>query len=119
MFTTRFHYLPFRAVAASYDSTTKTTYALRHCEASPDFRSIERLKQYLSSLAPLEMHPMMLPVVIIDMATSLALGTFANTGSSLPVIEAETGQNGLHIHSTNNLKPLDDPLKLNFLSNIQ
>ena len=62
------------------------------------------------------MHPLMLPVMIVDMDTSLALGTFANAGSSLRKIEAETGQNALITGAGNESVLVDDPLALDLLS---
>ena len=102
-------------MAASYDPTTKITNALLHCEYSAGFDSIGRLKRYIKSMAG-QMHPMMLPVMIIDMDTSLALGTFANAGSTLRKIEAETGQNALISSLENDSVSVDDPLALDLSS---
>ena len=102
-------------MAASYNPVTKTTNALLHCEYSAGFDSIGRFKQYIKSMAG-QMHPLMLPVMIIDMDTSLALGTFANAGSSLRKIEAETGQNALIAGVGNESVLVDDPLALDLLS---
>lgn len=65
------------------------------------------------------MHPMMLPVMIIDMDTSLALGTFANAGSTLRVIEAETGQGALITDIENDIVTVDDPLALDLSSIVE
>jgi hypothetical protein len=102
-------------MAASYDPVTKTTHALLHCEYSEGFDSILRFKQYIKSMAG-QMHPLMLPVMIIDMGTSLALGTFANAGSSLRSIEAETGQSALITGVGNESVSVDDPLALDLVS---
>jgi hypothetical protein len=63
-----------------------------------------------------QMHPMMLPVMITDMDTSLALGTFGNAGSMLRKIEAETGQNALITSLGHESVLVDDPLALDLLS---
>jgi len=63
-----------------------------------------------------QMHPLMLPVMIIDMDTTLVLGTFANAGSMLRVVEAQTGQNALITDQENKLVSVDDPLALDLLS---
>ena len=62
------------------------------------------------------MHPMMLPVAIIDMGTSLALGTFANAGSRLRKVEAETGQSALITDEGDGTLVVDDPLALDLVS---
>jgi hypothetical protein len=115
IFATRFHFLPFWSMAASYNPATKTTNALLHCEFSEGFDSIGRFKQYVKSMAS-QMHPIMLPVMVSDMDTSLALGTFANAGSSLRKIEAETGQNALITDRENETVSVDDPLSLDLSS---
>ena len=115
IFATRFHFLPFWSMAVSYDPVTKTTNALLHCEYCAGFDSIGRFKRYVKSMAG-HMHPMMLPVMIIDMDTSLALGTFANAGSRLRKIEAETGQNALMSGLETKSVSSGDPLALDLLS---
>jgi hypothetical protein len=102
-------------MAASYDPVTNTTNALVHCEYSAGYDSIGRFKQYIKSMAG-QMHPLMLPVMIVDMETSNALGTFANAGSSLRKIEAETGQNALITDVENETVSCDDPLALDLVS---
>ena len=102
-------------MAASYDPVTKTTNALLHCEFSAGYDSIGRFKQYIKSMAG-QMHPLMLPVMIVDMETSNALGTFANAGSSLRKIEAETGQSALITGVGNETVSVDDPLALDLVS---
>ena len=92
IFSTLFRHCPFWSVAASWDQETNVTYAFLHCTSDAEEQSIQRLKRYVSKLAPLAMHPILIPVLIMDLETNLTLRDDENWTSVLSEIERETRQ---------------------------
>jgi hypothetical protein len=87
-----FHHCPFWALATVWDSEKNTTYALLHCTSEPDRESIPRLKSFLTKTAPQYMHPLLLPILIMDLETTLTLNDDEGWMSEINEIEEETRQ---------------------------
>ncbi|KAI9869101.1 MAG: hypothetical protein M1813_002925 [Trichoglossum hirsutum] len=92
IFSTMFHHCPFWCVAASWDPERNITYAFMHCTSEPDRGSIPRIKRFLTGVAPRVMHPILLPLLIMDMETDLTLGDDEDWTLEINKIENETRQ---------------------------
>jgi hypothetical protein len=99
-----FHHNPFWCVAASWDPERSITCAFLHCTSNPEFESIPRIKRFLTKTAPLAMHPMLLPVLIIDLETNLTLRDDESWTSEINQVENETRQRP---YDTKTVEPLD------------
>jgi hypothetical protein len=110
-----FHHNPFWALAASYDPASKITNVLLHCTSDSYHEPIERLKRYLVSMAPKAMHPLLLPVLITDLDTTLTLQDCMHWKETLAEVAHETGQNANALSAS---RPAD-PLALDFPSVVQ
>jgi hypothetical protein len=112
IFSTMFHHCPFWCVAASWDPEKNITYAFLHCTSDPEEESIPRIKRFLTKMAPLAMHPMLLPVLIMDLETSLTLRDDENWTGEISGVENDIRQ-----------RPCDaetiDPLNLDLPSIVQ
>lgn len=104
VYSTLFHHSPFWCVAASWDPETNTTYAVLHCASNPDEESIPRIKRFLTKMAPLAMHPMLLPVLIMDLETNLTLRDDERWTGEINDIESETRQRP---YAVENVDPVD------------
>jgi hypothetical protein len=69
-----FHHKPLLYLAASWDPERRITYAFLHCASDPDREYIPRIKRFLIKNALQAMHPILLPVLIIDLETNSTLG---------------------------------------------
>ena len=107
-----FHHCPFWGLAASWDSEKNVTYAFLHCVSEPDRESIPRLKRFITKSAPLTMHPLLLPILIMDMETNLTLEDDKRWTTDINKVEQETRQ------TPNVSKPVD-PLDLDLPSIVQ
>ena len=110
IFSTLFRHSPFWSAAGSYNPASKTTHVLLDCKASASAKSIERLKSYLKSMAVLAMHPLALPLLIIDLETTLTMVDCQQWLTELQKLERETGQRP---HGTMEYRPVD-PLEIDF-----
>ena len=107
-----FHHCPFWGLAAFWDSEKNVTYAFLHCVSEPDRESIPRLKRFLIKSAPLTMHPVLLPILIMDLETNLTLGDDERWTTDISKVEQETRQKP-------NASKTIDPLALNLPSIVQ
>jgi hypothetical protein len=87
-----FHHCPFWGLAAFWDSEKNITYAFLHCISEVDRESIPCLKRYLTESAPLSMHPMLLPVLIMDLETNSTLVDDEHWTTEIKKVERETRQ---------------------------
>src|SRR5436190_23314087 len=87
-----FHHKPFWCVAASWDPESSITYAFLHCISDPEEESVPRIKRFLTKMAPLAMHPMLLPVLIMDLETNLTLRDDEYWTGEINEVENETRQ---------------------------
>jgi hypothetical protein len=107
-----FHHCPFWCVAAFWDSEKSITYAFLHCTSEPDRESIPRIKRFLAKLIQLAMHPMLLPILIMELETDLTLGDDEGWTAEIKKIENETRQEP-------NAAKTVDPLGLDLPSIVQ
>jgi hypothetical protein len=112
VFSTLFHHCPFWCVAASWDPKRNITYAFLHCTSDPDEESIARIKQFLIKMAPLALHPLLLPVLIMDLETNLTLRDDEQWTGEINSVEDETKQRP-------NVEETVDPLDLDLSSILQ
>jgi hypothetical protein len=87
-----FHHCPFWGLAAFWDSEKNITYAFLHCISEVDRESIPRFKRFLTESAPLAMHPMLLPVLIMDLETNSTLVDDEHWTTEIKKVERETRQ---------------------------
>lgn len=107
-----FHHCPFWGLAAFWDSEKNVTCAFLHCVSESDRESIPRLKRFLTKSAPLAKHPLLLPILIMDMETNLTLGDDERWTTDINKVEQETRQ-------TPNASKTVDPLDLDLPSIVQ
>jgi hypothetical protein len=67
------------------------TYAYLQCKSDPEEQSMNRLKKYLTTLAPTALHPLMIPVIIMDLETDLTLRDDTVYHEMISNIEDNTG----------------------------
>ena len=112
IFSMVFHHLPFWFVAASWDCERNITYAYLHCTSESSEESIPRIKRFITQMASYALHPLLLPVLIMDLETNLTLREDGRWTREINEIEKETRQ-----------RPYDseavDPLNLNLSSIMQ
>jgi hypothetical protein len=77
-------------MAASWDPKTNTTYAYLHCRADPEEGSIDRIKRFLYEMAPTALHPILLPILVMDLETDLTLRDDSILHSDVLNIETKT-----------------------------
>jgi hypothetical protein len=87
-----FHHCPFWGLAAFWDSEKNITYAFLHCISEDDRESIPRLKRYLTESAPLATHPLLLPILIMDLETNSTLVDDEHWTTEIKKVERETRQ---------------------------
>lgn len=92
VFSTLFHHCPFWALAAFWDSEKNITYAFLQCDPGPNRDSIPRLKRFLAKSAPQALHPLLVPVLIMDLETNLTLRDDERWTAEIRNVELETGQ---------------------------
>jgi hypothetical protein len=92
VFSTLFHHCPFWALAAFWDSEKNITYAFLQCTEASDRDSIPRLKRFLAKSAPQALHPLLVPVLIMDLETNLTLADDERWTTEINNVESETGQ---------------------------
>ncbi|KAE9372926.1 hypothetical protein N431DRAFT_505193 [Stipitochalara longipes BDJ] len=92
IFSTIFHHSPFWSLAAFWDSTTNITYAFLHSTSDPEEDSILRLKRFLTKSAPQSLHPLLLPLLIMDLETNLTLRDEEKYDSEINTIEEHIRQ---------------------------
>jgi hypothetical protein len=90
IFSTLFHHYPFYIMAASWDHSTNTTYAYLHCRASLEFQCIPPVREFLLKTADSNMHPILLPVLIMDLETDATMGDDDHRTSQIGDMESET-----------------------------
>lgn len=91
IFSTMFDHLPFWYLAASWDPSTRITYAFLH-SSDPKFESIQRLKGFLAKCVSQVTHPMLLPVLVMDLETNLTLRDDEQWTREIQDIEGQTKQ---------------------------
>jgi hypothetical protein len=99
-------------MAASWDPQKNITNALLHCTSRAHYESIARLKRCLTQSAPLFIHPMLLPTIIMDLETTLTLQDDEYWTTAITDIENETKQTPHNAESV-------DPLELDLPSIVQ
>lgn len=109
VFSTLFHHYPFWGLSAFWDSEKNITYAFLQCSTEPDQDSIPRLKRFLTKSAPQALHPLLVPVLIMDIETNLTLGDDEGWTTEINDIESETGQQPNHSTETPDPFGLDLP----------
>jgi len=87
-----FHHSPFWSLAAFWDPSTNITYAFLHCTSDPEEDSTPRLKHFLTESAPHSLHPLLLPLLIMDLETNLTLRDEEEYTRDINSIEEETKQ---------------------------
>lgn len=87
-----FHHCPFWALAAAWNPEKNITYAFLHCTSDTEQESIARLKRFLTKTTPHYSHPILLPVIIMDLETALTLNDDEAWTSEIKDIEEETRQ---------------------------
>lgn len=87
-----FRHGPYWRVAASYDYNTNVTYALLNCKAAVDEECITRFVSFLKNICTDECHPLLLPVIIIDLETNLTFRDDQGYTDVVDDIEQETHQ---------------------------
>jgi hypothetical protein len=92
IFSTMFQHCPFWGLAAFWDAEKNITYAFLHCISEVDRESIPRFKRFLTELAPWAMHPMVLPVLIMDLETNSTLVDDEHWTTEIKKVERETRQ---------------------------
>ncbi|KAH6691097.1 hypothetical protein BKA61DRAFT_285199 [Leptodontidium sp. MPI-SDFR-AT-0119] len=92
VFSTLFHHCPFWALAAFWDSEKNITYAFLQCDPGSNRDSIPRLKRFLAKSAPQALHPLLVPVLIMDLETNLTLRDDERWTAEIRNVESETGQ---------------------------
>lgn len=112
IFSTLFHHCPFWSVAAFWDRERNITYALLHCTSDAGEQSIQRLRRYVSKMAPLAMHPILIPVLIMDLETNLTLRDGEEWTTVIDRIEKETRQEPMERRNV-------DPFELDLPSLVQ
>ena len=91
IFSTMFNHYPLWYLAASWDPKNNITYAFLHCKRPPDHaNSIPRFKRFLTQMAIRPTHPMLLPVLVIDLETNLTLQDDEYWTEEIRKIESET-----------------------------
>ena len=87
-----FHHSPILFLATSWDPIRNITYALLHCAADPDREYMSRIKSFLTTNPQQASHPILLPVLIMDLETDSTLLDDEGWTSDLVDVERETGQ---------------------------
>jgi hypothetical protein len=87
-----FHHCPFWGLAAFWDPEKNITYAFLQCISEDDRESIPRFKHFLTESAPLTMHPLLLPVLIMDLETNSTLVDDEHWTTEIKKVEQETRQ---------------------------
>lgn len=86
------HHCPFWALAATWNPEKNITYAFFHCTSDTEQESIPRLTRLLNKTTPQYMHPILLPVIIMDLETALTLNDDEAWTLEINDIEEETRQ---------------------------
>ncbi|PMD16206.1 hypothetical protein NA56DRAFT_753304 [Hyaloscypha hepaticicola] len=113
IFSTMFHHCPFWALAAAWNPEKNITYAILHCTSNTEQGYIPHLKRFLNKTMPQYMHPILLPVINMDLETALTLNDDEAWTSEINDIEEETRQKPNYVP-----KPLN-PHELDLFSIIQ
>jgi hypothetical protein len=92
VFSTLFHHCPFWALAAFWDSEKNISYAFLQCTEESGRSSIPRLERFLAKSAPQDLHPLLVPVLIMDLETNLTLVDNERWTIEINNAESETGQ---------------------------
>jgi hypothetical protein len=103
IFSTMFHHCPFWGLAAFWDPGKNITYAFLHCISEDDRESIPRFKRFLTESAPLIIHPILLPVLIMDLETNSTLADDEHWTTEIMKVERETRQEPNTTKSTHSL----------------
>jgi hypothetical protein len=102
-----FHHCPFWALAAAWHPEKNITYAFLHCTSDTERESIPRLKRFITKTTPQYMHPILLPIIIMDLETALTLNDDEAWTSEINDIEEETRQKPNSVPKTLNPHELD------------
>lgn len=78
-------------MAASWDPQTNTTCAYLQCKSEPEEQSMNRMKKYLATLVSTALHPVILPIIIMDLETDLTLRDDTVYHKEISDIEDDTG----------------------------
>lgn len=68
-----YHHFPLWYLAFLWDPATRITYAFVHYTAARTEECIPRLKSFVAKSGSQVTHPMLLPVLIMDLETNLTL----------------------------------------------
>jgi hypothetical protein len=80
---------------ASWDPETNITYAYLHCRAPTAFRCIPLCKEFLKATAKSSLHPLLLPVLVMDLETDSTLLDDMQWAGEITDIESKTQREGL------------------------
>jgi hypothetical protein len=101
IFSTLFHHYPFYTIAASWDPKSNITHAYLHCRAPADFQCISLYKEFLIRTATSSLHPVLLPVLVMDLETDGTLRDDEEWTSEISDIEDETSEEELDVLELN------------------
>ena len=112
VFSTMFHHQPLLFLAASWDPQRMITYAFLHCAANPDREYMPSIKRFVTTNPQLAFHPMLIPLLIMDLETDSTLGDDQEWTSIMFQIEIKTQQRPSYTETV-------DPLDLDLASIVQ